>query len=143
MVHALRYINKMAVDTELKNALTAAIQVTKARSRQYIVIEYDRTTRRILLDRIEYATMEDKKMKIYLRGQNEPVRDTRGIKELQMALNNERFVLINRGTIVNADYVDRIDAGYLEMVNGRKLSVSRRMMKDVKQAITSFWSSHT
>ena len=142
LVKALRYINKLNGDRELKNALITAVKTSIAKHNRYIQISYDRVIRRIPISHIMYVTIENKKLMIYLRYGADPVRDGRGIKELIEELNDDRFIMINRGTFVNADYVELCEPKRVLLTSGKELDISRRMAQDAKNSISKYWSRH-
>ena len=61
------------------------------------------------------------------------------IKELYNQLENEDFVQIHSGCVVNARYIDQYSSFDITLDNGKRLIVSRRRMKDVKTKVLDYW----
>ena len=68
-----------------------------------------------------------------------PVLDGRALSEVYSALNDPRFVLIERGCFVNLDYVTRISGQEVVLRNGERLQVSRNLLSTVKNTVFQLW----
>ncbi len=141
-VHALRYVDKLHIEEELKPALDAAIQMTLERHEKYLLVNFDRITQRVLLDQIYCGVIENRKLMLYVRDETDPIRDKRGIQEVMEALNDLRFVQIHRGAFVNADYVKKIGTDSVELLNGMTLMASRRQLPEARRAIFRWWGQN-
>lgn len=138
-VQALRYINKNGNMELLDKAVIAAVQEYQKNQEKYILVSYDRNYYRIALSQILYVQISNRELTIYTRT-TEAIRDMRGIKELYNEMQDSRFLFIDRGTFVNADYVKKIEGNDIIMQDGCRLSISRRLLKSVKEAIAAYWS---
>lgn len=138
-VQALRYISKMGGDQNLEKALVTAIKTYQKNQDRYIMITYDRNYYRIAISQILYVKMARRELNIYTRTQD-AIRDARGLKELYNLLDDKRFVFIDRGTFVNADYVQKIERNEVILQDGSCFTISRRLVSDVKEAVAAYWS---
>ena len=66
--------------------------------------------------------------------------DNRGVKEFLEALNDSRFVLIDRGCILNVDFAKQITGTEVILTTNERLAISRRMLKNLKLALIREWN---
>lgn len=92
----------------------------------------------ILYQEILYVHKDRRNVEIVTADQ-EPVTDSRGIKELFQELADPRFLFIDRSCFVNLDRVQGLEGSLLVLANGEKLPISRPMLPKVKEAIISLW----
>lgn len=133
-VQALRYLSKHSIETQLDEALGAAVAVFKTLETGTLdILSYGK------INRIPYRDI------LYVRHilrhsfistiSQGTIQDGRGIKELFDVIGNERFLFIDRGTFVNIDHIQRIEDGKVILMNGEGLIISRRMISQVKMMI--------
>ncbi len=133
-VQALRYLSKMNLNQQLDEALTAAVkEFSKLETGSLSVIAYGNLNRIPYRD-IMYVRHVIRCSEIATANQG-IIKDSRGIKELYKHIGDERFIFIDRGTFVNLDYVQRIEAGRIILLNTESLMISRRMLSQVKITI--------
>ena len=137
-VNALRYVSKLNWKSALPEALEkAAAEIHRTDQKSILVQRYYNYTR-ILYQEILYVHKDRRNVEIVTADQ-EPVTDSRGIKELFQELADPRFLFIDRSCFVNLDRVQGLEGSLLVLANGEKLPISRPMLPKVKEAIISLW----
>lgn len=61
------------------------------------------------------------------------------MKRLLEALNDSRFVRIDRSCMVNLDFVEGYTEHFVQIAGAPELSISRRMLPDFKRAFAKRW----
>ena len=54
-------------------------------------------------------------------------------------LDDENFIQINSGCIVNVKYIEEYEECNIKLDNGKKLAVSRSRMKKIKELLNKYW----
>lgn len=133
-----RYIRKNKLETEMPIAIRSAVKVFAANSDLQIVINTDDGDTKIMMSEIVYYETEKRKIAIILKsGRKLLVNKT--VSEMQELVNHEKFIMIHRSCVVNADYVKNISNGIIILDNDNKLIVSRPRYKEVKNKILKLW----
>ncbi len=135
-----RYIRKEYAGQELYTALTAALQVIESRSDKSIVLKTSDENRMVSISEIMYFETNQRRCDVYLRDGN-ILNVRKSIKELINEINDDSFVRIHSGAVVNIRYVKSFSDFDVSLDNDKRLIVSRRNIKDVKIAVTKFWGS--
>ena len=134
VVQALRYLSKPIDASQFDEALTAAVnEFERLDQGSLSVITYGN------IHRIPYRDI------LYVRHILRhsliatmtlgTIKDSRGLNALFEAINDARFLFIDRGTFVNIDHIQRVDGYQLILRNGESLAISRRMLTQVKLTI--------
>lgn len=61
------------------------------------------------------------------------------IKELLKEMNDEKFIKLHSGCVVNVKYISEFSSYDVTLDNGERLIVSRRRIKDVKEELLKYW----
>ncbi len=85
---------------------------------------------RISLNRIVYLKVEHRVTQIYCQDKQE-FSFYESLKNVEQSIENNNFVRIHRGYIVNLNYVDCVDKGEIYLVTGEKLPVARNFKQDL------------
>ncbi len=137
-VQALRYLSKQTWKKYLNEALSAAMaQLEKQESGSLAVSHYG-NLQRIPYREILYIRHIARYCQIVTRA-GKTIQDERGIKKLFEIIGDERFIFIDRGAFINLDYIQRIENGQAVMTNNDSLSISRRLLPQVKLAINRYY----
>jgi DNA-binding LytR/AlgR family response regulator len=135
-----RYIRKSFMTKELSMALSDAFRVIAARADREITVKTeDDESRRIMLSKIIYYEVYERKIAIYLNDGAEIITERKTIKEMQELVPDKRFILLHRNCVVNADYVKKFGDCSVVLDDEQKLIVSRLRMKDVKLQLLEYW----
>lgn len=135
-----RYIRKSRIEKELFLAVKAAYMRLEEMKDSHIVLKAEDSEVRIKHSDIMYFETAARKVGIHLsNGKVMAVRKT--IKELCDALNDEHFIRIHSGCVVNAKYIDKFSSYDITLDNGERLIVSRTRVKNVKTTLMNFWGN--
>lgn len=135
-----RYIRKSRIDKELFLGLKAAYNRLEEMKDYYIVVKTEDSEVKIKHSEIMYFETTARKVGIHLHDcEILTVRKT--IKELNKELNDEHFIKIHSGCVVNAKYIARYSSYSVTLDNGEELIVSRTRIKDVKTALMNYWGN--
>ncbi len=137
-VHALRYILKHNMATELPEAIKEALRsLDDANSACLMVSHYNNITR-ILHKDIMYVRKEHRSLQIFTTEQG-VVSDSRGIKEVFDLLHNPAFAFIERSCFINLNFARAMEGCWMVMKQGERLPISRPMLPKVKDTIMRLW----
>lgn len=65
----------------------------------------------------------------------------KSLSDVMKELASKDFMFIDRGTIVNIQYIVKIKDDYVELKDGARLLASHTKIGQVKQAINSYWEA--
>ena len=136
-ISAIRYLWKLELDEYLPEALEAALKETAKIRKGSLSVSYYGNTTMIPFEEILYIQHLLRSSQIHKA--SEVIQDNRGLKELYSLLDDKQFVYIDRGTIVNLDYVVQIKGNMVILRNKEELPASRGMLPQVKLAINRLW----
>lgn len=138
-----RYIPKSELEVCLPLALWDACRLLEQNSAETYVIESPRKIRKIAVDDIYYLYKAQKYAVLVLGEEEVSVRKPleQVLKELCGPEKTGRFLMAERGYIVNLFHVDRMEENRLYLDNGKEIPVSRRNERAVRDAIAAYWRS--
>lgn len=136
-----RYIRKSFLDGELPVALNAAIEKLHMQQEQYVYIKNKNGEIRLDVSRVCYFELEARKIHAY--SMNDKTVFYCSVKQLEQYLQglDTEFVKIHSGCLVNPCFVEQIENDVVIMKNEKKLVMSRRNMKSVKEKIYFYWGN--
>lgn len=137
--HAIRYVYKPHMQEQLEEALRYSIEKCKFLQSKYITITHYRDCYRIMHADIIYVQRVGRQLEIHTT-MDAPVIDNHGIGELFEMIDNPKFIFIERGCFVNTDYIYKVTKKSVQLTNGIELTISRRLLLDVKMKIADIWS---
>ena len=133
-----RYIRKSRISEELPLAMTAAFARLENEKDGGIVVKAEDGEIRLYRSQIMYYEMQERRINIHLNnGKNLIIWKT--IKELTEEINDEKFIKLHSGCVVNVKYINGFSKCDVTLDNGEKLIVSRRRVKDVKSQLLQYW----
>lgn len=133
-----RYIRKEFADKELPSAVVAAINAVTQRNDTYILLKAMTETRMVRIDDIVYFETNKRRCNVILSDGN--VLDVRKtIKELQQEINNDFFVQIHSGVVVNVKYIKSFSPTDVTLDNDTHLTISRSRITAIKETIMNYW----
>lgn len=142
--YGFRYVLKENLAAELPQALDAALDHLHSEGQAQIALKDEHDWIRVPIARIQY--IEKKGPDILVGVQNHGVITQRGmtLQELYQKLGSTRFTFLDRGSIVNLDFVSRVGKDYLDIrlapEKERRMYISRRRSGAVKDLIAERWS---
>ncbi len=133
-----RYIRKNKISEELPLAMKAAFTRLENEKDRNIIIKTDDGEVRLYHSEIMYYEIEDRRLNIHLSdGTN--LLTWKTIKELLKEMNDEKFIKLHSGCVVNVKYISEFSSYDVTLDNGERLIVSRRRIKDVKEELLKYW----
>lgn len=136
-VKAYQYILK----DQLQNKLNKTIELLYAdyvdKQEKYFVIQTNSRYEKILYYEIYYIYKDSKNAVFVTKYGKSQIRMT--LQDVYKSLSQDNFIYIDRGYIVNIQYVKKFSGRELYMVNGEVLPVSRPHMLEVKIQIGKYW----
>ncbi len=133
-LHAFDYISKPIDWERVERVLDDARKILPT-SHKYIDLLHDRKTRRVYLRDIVFAVTDAHYLEITL-SDGSTLRTRMTVTEfLQLTQNDSRFILANRGVILNAGHICSFGDGCCVMDNGDKLPLRVKDAKRVEQAV--------
>lgn len=133
-----RYIRKNKISDELPLAMKAAFSRLEADKDRSIIVKMEDGEKRLYYSEIMYYETEARKLKIHLSS-GKILSVWKTIKEFSSEINDERFIQLHSGCVVNVKYIDEISSFDVTLDNSERLIVSRRRVKDVKEELLKYW----
>ncbi len=130
-VRAMHYLVK-PYDAEDVTALFDEVVLRLSKTEKYVEIVTAKNTVRLRYKEILYA--ENFQHKVYIYTTSGEVQTRQTFREFVAALTDERFFSCSQGVIVNMEHAADFDGTSFVMNDGKKLPVTRRLIKDAKQA---------
>lgn len=136
-----RYIRKNRIKEELNIALKSAYALYKKRERRYIVIKSDDGDHRLEQSEICYFEIVKRKLFIHL-ADNKVLSMWKPIKDFINEIDDDNFVKIHSGCVVNMKYIKEYTNYDITLDNGEKLITSRSGIKILKDELTRYWGEN-
>lgn len=136
--HAFDYLQKPVTQTDISRVLQDALRLMQT-DIQYLEFTHNRQTVRIPHSEIISILSDDHRTVVTDNkgGRYDPLIS---FSKLTADLENEsRFRQINRGILVNMDYISGFDSNLCILSNGQKLPVSTRRLSRIRQQ----WEDYT
>ena len=129
------------IEEEIEYSLKRAYKRISSENAKSIVVKTEDGEVRLKHTSIMYFEVYARRMSVFTNGnQKRNLVGRKTIKKLYSELNDEDFIQIHSGCIVNVKYIDEYSGHDITLDNGTKLIVSRPRIKEVKEAISSYWS---
>lgn len=136
-VNAFRYIPKAMLDKKLPEAYNAIAYKISLQKEEFFAVMMEKRMEQIAKSQIYYL-YKDKKYVIIVHSEGE-CKVRASLDEIQKRLNQECFLRIDKGCVVNITHVMSFEHYQLKIRNGTYLTISHPQMKNVKQKITEYW----
>lgn len=128
--HPLRFIRKNFMQTELKEAIEAAIR--KIATETYVIhVSKGNTALSVAIEDILYV--ESNKHYVELHLLNEVHRVRGKISDWEIKLSELGFIRIQVGYLVNIRYIMKLTSKEVTLDNGEKLAISRNYIEKVQK----------
>ena len=135
---AIRYVTKNSGSSKLVEAIKEAKEQLKKKANQYLMCRRYNDYERVSYDEILSVYKNGQYSEITLKDQK-VIREKSSIEQIFNALNDKRFVWIDRKSIINMDYLKRIEEGRVVMVDGSIHETSKAKLKALKNALFEQW----
>lgn len=131
LVHAFDYLEKPIKNTELERVLNDALE-TLMQKLPYINLTIDKQTISFLYSDIMYIVADSNYLILYT---DKEYRCRMSFGRLEAVLSHDsRFLTINRGVLVNLDYVTSMENFSCQLRNGRFFPINKKKEAFLKQA---------
>ncbi|GMQ56038.1 two-component system response regulator RgbR [Vallitalea sediminicola] len=139
-VNTFRYILKPVKREQFQKALFDAIQIidnlkTPSKEEEFLVINKNKEKIIIAYNSINY--FEKYKNKVMVIADNQDIEFYGTFSELNMLLNGDKFIRVHQGYIANIDKIELITSKEVLLKNGKRIPVSRRNAKEVRETFLS------
>ena len=139
-LQVFRYAQKMDLETKLPKYINDAILMLSLQSdRVYTVIRNDN------FERLPYKQMlcvkKDGKYSVILCTDKREIRVRKPLREVIDELDENEFLLIDRGCVVNIAMINRICEREVICQNGMHLSISRAKLRETKSRVALYWGN--
>lgn len=137
-----RYVRKNHIEEELYLAIKAAVELWESNNDKIVVLNGEEGEIRVNHSDIMYYEVEKRKLCIHLAN-GEQVLIKKTIREMISDLNDQNFIQLHSGCVVNARYIRKFSNYDVTLDNDERLIVSRTRVKDVKKILLSYWGDKT
>lgn len=133
-----RFVRKSGYRLELRLALDKALEQWRKKRDTRLAVQADGETWMLLRSEIRFVQMENRRLHFHMAHREGPrVRLT--VKELEQRLQDERFIRINSGCVVNSAYVEGVSQSEITLTTGERLAISRPRAKEVHFKLRKYW----
>lgn len=137
-VKAYYYILKDSYQKELLRILEQVCIEEEENRKEYYIILTETKYYRIKINDILYLTKE-KKYVIFHCLNGMEYKERKGIESIYSNLPHERFLVVNRGIVVNMKYIVKYAKREITIQDGKVFPVSRREGAVVKDRLADYW----
>lgn len=134
------FIMKHEVEDELPDLMERLLLKIKKDELRFYTIGTHSRYERIAYHDIIYIYKRDQNIRFVL--EDKEIQERKPLKKFLAELNDESFVLVERGYIVNLAHVVRLNARELCLSNGKTVTVSKEHMQDVRNKL-GMYCMHT
>lgn len=131
MVNAFRYIDKVKIDEELEEAISAA-EILLGRNEKISINIVNEGEREIVLKNIIYIETEKRSVLIHTKAGTFRCNDT--LLEFEEKLEGKWFYRCHNVYIVNLDEIVSYKDNIIYLSNGADVDISKRKMREFKKA---------
>ena len=137
-VKAYDYLLKDSYQEELFLMLERVWKEDRENQEEYYIISSDNKECNINENDIVYLVKE-KQYPIFYCKDGVLHRERGTLRTILGRLPKDRFILIDKGTILNLKYVTQFEKCVITLENGERLAVSRRLRTAVQEKLTDYW----
>ena len=140
-LHAFDYVTKPFTIERIDNVICEIVEHTPIDA-IFIKITVGSVDERIYLKNIVSVTTDGHYLEIHKdNGESSRVRLTSG-EFLSMTGSDKRFIMINRGIIINMDFIDRIEGGDVYLDDRTIYPISAKKVAEITQKIRDYQFSN-
>ena len=137
-VKAYDYLLKDSYQEELFLMLERIWKEDRENQEEYYIISSDNKNCKFYVNDILYLVKE-KQYTVFHCKEEVLHRERGSLQAILEHLPKERFVWIDKGTILNLRYVTQFEKYVITLETGEKLTVSRRLRSMVQEKLTDYW----
>ena len=139
------FIRKNRFFEEIAGVVRSYVETHQGGNRRHLIIEQKQGDILTLdLNQTLYFEGDGKNQKAYLFRSDRPITVKSSMRELEEALNDQGFIRIHKGFLVNYQYIDTITGTSVLLTSGQELPLSRRTVNEVKHKYLNLmkWDAH-
>lgn len=139
IIEAYQYILKQDMEYRLPSVVEQLFDKLNKRSRRYRIIGIGAEYKQIYYSDIIYIyKLKATKYVCYVTKDGE-YRERISIENLVKEINDNNFITVERGYIVNLQHISRIAGNILYLEQDNQVSISRVRIPEVKQRLLQYW----
>lgn len=135
-----RYILKEQAAEKLPQALEEIGKRMNIQSGEFYTIDKAGFREKLFYSDILYIYKEQKNAVFVTGNGTSTIRNS--LSRVMTELNNDGFVYINKGVIINISRIQKINGLEIILDNGEQLYASRTHIQDVKMLVSKFWRKY-
>lgn len=136
---AIRYVVKNNAGSKLIEAIEEAKEQLKKKVDRFLTCRRYNDYERVFYDEILFIYKNGQYSEITLKNQK-VIREKNSIEQVFTVLDDERFVWIDRKSIINIDYLKRIEDGKVIMTDGSSHDTSKAKLKVLQNILLEQWN---
>ena len=136
-IGAFDFLTKDRLLEDLPETMDHLIRVWLEEENQYYTIQTSSRYERIPFGDIIYIYKRDQNICIVTK--NGETHERKSLKKIQEELDEEQFVLVERGHIVNLAHIVRVNAREIELSSGKTVTASRDHIGLVKERLGKYY----
>ena len=140
-VHAYHDLQQPVDENRLLQVVNGAVTLTEKKLQNTVVVRgYDRQYRLAVRD-ILYAETERGHVCLHTQSSGE-IRCTHSMAQMEELLQNQDFFRCHTAYLVNMACIDCLRPSELVLTDGQVLAVSKHRKKELKEALSFYWSGN-
>lgn len=136
-IRAAHYILKENMGEEFPEIIGKCARKFLEEENECYYVNNSQGLRKLLYRDIRYVKKEGKNCIFYTTNGEHSVRGTIG--EIKQNLTGEQFISIDRGCIINIEYINYITKNTVNLKEGSIFEISRSNIKRVKEYVIAYW----
>ena len=137
-VEARRFLIKGGDEKYFAEAMEYACKTCEKLEKECISLPFSHDITNVPIAEIMYVKREHRKVYVYTQSKS-IVETSMSIGNLFESLSKPQFIFIDRGIILNMDYIYSTDRNQITLFNKDIFYISQRRMMDVKKEIALYW----
>ena len=133
-----RYIPKSELSLRLSKAYDDILDWYILQKDDFYLLETPRKTEKIPVRKI-ICIQKDGKYSIFVLENHSTIRIRQSLAETYASIDQEQFVYIDRGVIINLLHLTSVVSGKVTLKNGMELLISPSRLEDVKTKFLNYW----
>lgn len=143
-VHPYGFIRKNKFLQDVTTVIDSYIEDReKHKTEKFIIFDAQGSSCRVSLDEIVYIEGSNKVRQVHLSAKEKPYVVSESLEYLETTLQDDGFLRIHKGYLVNCKYIRLILNSELILLNDVHLPISRRKLTTVKEAYFAYMQGHS
>ena len=139
MVAAFQYILKQDMASRLPSVLEELFARIEQEHRKYRIIGNAEEKKKVMYTDMIFLTKEKGSKYVEFITTEGIVRERNTLENVLQEIHSQEFISVERSLVVNMKHIMKIKGDMLILSNQKQIQVSRRRLKEVKDAISEYW----